>query len=199
MPDDSHLLNTLKSDQPDAALEELFELYADPIYRLALSLLGDPAAAEDVLQDTFLAVMTHIQEFEGRSKLGTWMYRIAYNFSQERLRRKQPDPLPEEDFSEEEGFSFSPQALIDWRWSPDDLLSDKEIRQILEEAIQKLPESLRVVFLLRDIEDLSTEETAEILRLSPGAVKVRLHRARLALREQLSGYFTERLSKGVQG
>jgi RNA polymerase sigma-70 factor (ECF subfamily) len=196
MPDDLHLLKALKSDKSEAALAELFELYANPVYRLAFNLVGDSAVAEDVLQDTFLAVMTHINEFEGRSRLGTWIYRIAYNFSQEHLRKKQPLPLPEEDFSEEEQ-SFIPQVLIDWRWAPDGLLSDKEAQKELETAIHKLPESLRMVFLLRDIEDLSTEETAEVLHLSPGAVKVRLHRARLELREQLSHYFSERLSKGV--
>src|SRR5512136_1096841 len=97
MSEETELVAALQSDQPEAALGLLFERYADRIYRLALGILGDPGSAEDVVQDTFLAALTHRQQFEGRSSLATWLYRIATNASLSRLRKRSPLPLPEED------------------------------------------------------------------------------------------------------
>jgi RNA polymerase sigma-70 factor, ECF subfamily len=183
-------LDTLRAGNPQA-VAALFEAYADRIYRLALSLLRDPAAAEDIVQETFLQAITHLDRFEGRSSLGTWLYRIAHNASVDRLRRRPEVPLPAE--ADDDAPVPMPQSLIDWAWTPEEILGDTEALGQVGAAVDRLPESLRVVFLLRDVERLSTEETAEALEISPGAVKVRLHRARLTLREALSGYFSERV------
>jgi RNA polymerase sigma-70 factor (ECF subfamily) len=193
--EEADLLVEFQSEHPEAALGMLFDQYADRIYRLAIGILGDPASAEDVVQDTFLSAIDHRMKFEGRSSLSTWLYRIATNASLSQLRKRSGEPLPDEDPVSEQEHRYSlPKEFIEWRWTPDQLLMDAELRQQLDNAIQKLPESLRVVFLLRDVQELSTEETADVIGISTGAVKVRLHRARLELREQLSEYLAE--SKG---
>lgn len=183
-------LDTLRAGDPQA-VAALFEAYADRVYRLALSLLRDPAAAEDIVQETFLQALTHLDRFEGRSSLGTWLYRIAHNASVDRLRRRVEEPLPAE--ADDDAAAPMPRSFIDWAWTPEEILGDSESLGQLRAAVDHLSETLRVVFLLRDVERLSTEETAEALGISPGAVKVRLHRARLTLREALSGYFSERV------
>jgi RNA polymerase sigma-70 factor (ECF subfamily) len=186
-------LRALQAGDP-AALAALFDTHADRLYRLALGLLRDPAQAEDVVQETFLAAITHLDRFEGRSSVGTWLYRIAYNASLGRLRRRAEDPLPaEEPEIDQDAGPPLPKAFVDWDFSPEQILADGEARQQVDRAIEALPESLRAAFILRDIEGLSTAEAGEILGLSEGAVKVRLHRARLALRERLSRYFAERI------
>lgn len=192
MPAEPDLLTALRAGDP-AALAALFEARADQLYRLALSLLRDPAEAEDVVQETFLKALTRLEQFEGRARLDTWLYRVAYNASLDRLRRRAPEPLPEDE-PEAEGGPL-PQVIVEWSLTPENRLLDAEARAMLETAIQALPATLRPVFLLRDIEGLSGEETAEALGLNAGVVKVRLHRARLALRERLSAYFGERLAQ----
>ena len=175
---------------PSALLAAWFEQYADGVYRLALGLLADPARAQDVVQQTFLSAFTHLEQFEGRASPSTWLYRIAYNAAQDELRRRGEDALPEEDAADaEEAPVPLPTALVDWRVDPARLLEDAEARLALDAAIAALPARLRAVFLLRDVEQLSTEAAAESLGVTPAAVKVRLHRARLALRESLSRRF----------
>ena len=188
---ENELLIRFQSSDPSSAIAELFETYADPIYRLAIQLLGDPAAAEDVVQETFISAITHRESFEGRSKLSSWLYRIAYNAAIGRLRARQTEPLPEEE-PDDESPAPMPHSLVDWNLTPEQLHQDSEAAEVLQKAILKLPMKYRVVFFLRDMEDQSTEQTAEVLGLTDTAVKVRLHRARLALREELSGYFEER-------
>ena len=192
MPAEPDLLTALRAGDP-AALAALFEARADQLYRLALSLLRDPAEAEDVVQETFLKALTRLEQFEGRARLDTWLYRVAYNASLDRLRRRVPEPLPEDEPEAEGG--LLPQVIVEWSLTPENRLLDAEARAMLETAIQALPATLRPVFLLRDIEGLSGEETAEALGWNAGVVKVRLHRARLALRERLSAYFGERLAQ----
>ncbi len=150
-------------------------------------------AAEDVVQETFLSAITHLDQFEGRSAVGTWLYRVAYNASLTRLREKPSEPLPADE--PEPGEPPLPRALVEWDLTPEEMLMDGEARGHLDAAIAVLPESLRATFLLRDVEGLSTLETAETLGISEGAVKVRLHRARLALRERLAEYFGERAAR----
>lgn len=185
------LLARFRSSDPSSALAELFEAYADPIYRLAMQLLGDPSSAEDVVQETFISAITHRETFEGRSKLSSWLYRIAYNAAMGRLRAKQEEPLPEDE-PDEESPAPLPRNLVDWNLTPEQLQQNSEAAEVMQAAIAALPMKYRVVFFLRDIEDQSTEQTAEVLGMTEAAVKVRLHRARLALREAVSDYFEER-------
>ncbi|MBZ0309695.1 MAG: sigma-70 family RNA polymerase sigma factor [Anaerolineae bacterium] len=185
MADESSLVIRLKQRDREA-LAEVFELYSDSIYQLALSLLHDEQVADEVVQNTFMALIEHIDTFEGRSSIGTWLYRVAYNEGMGRLRRVRPQV--ELDDSDDEQ-NIVPGKMIDWQTLPDALLSSLELQHEIQRAVQTLKPVLRAVFVLRDVEELSTDETAHVLGITPGAVKVRLHRARLALREQLSGYF----------
>lgn len=180
-------LLTALHQRDDTALTFLFERYADHIYRLALRLLNNETMADGVVQDTFMVVLEHIDSFEGRSSIGTWLYRIAYNNAVGRLRKMRPE-LELDDTTDS---LYIPEAFIDWETIPERTMSSSEVKTELDRAIATLNPTLRAVFLLRDVEELSTEETAHILGISEGAVKVRLHRARLALREQLAGYFAE--------
>ncbi len=192
MPSSTPSIESLRAGDPQA-LSQLFEIHADRVYRLAFGLLRERQAAEDVVQETFLAAMTHLDQFEGRSSLGTWLYRVAYNASLTRLRARPVDPLPADE--PEPGEPPLPRALVEWDLTPEEMLMDSEARGHLDAAIAALPESLRAAFLLRDVEGLSTLDTAEALGISEGAVKLRLHRARLTLREHLAGYFGERAAR----
>jgi RNA polymerase sigma-70 factor (ECF subfamily) len=176
-----------------AEFARLMDAYSTPIYRLALKMLADPQDAEDVLQTTFLKAFQHMREFEGRSSLSTWLYRIAANEALMFLRRKRPElPLDEEP---DEDQAPRPFRFADWGHLPERELLSGEAKKQSERAIQNLPEKLRIVFLLRDMQGLSIKETSAALNLSETAVKTRLLRARLNLREQLSAYFAERLSQ----
>jgi RNA polymerase sigma-70 factor (ECF subfamily) len=162
-----------------------FEAWGDRLYRLSLRLTGDPAAAEDVVQESFVKLMAGAERIEGRSRLATWLYRVATNASIDRLRDgKRTAPVPEED---EDGSLPLPTLLVDFL-SPEEMLRDAETRRALDEAIAALPPSLRAAFLLRDVEGLSTAEAAEALSVTETNLKVRLHRARLLLRERLSAF-----------
>jgi RNA polymerase sigma-70 factor, ECF subfamily len=192
MPDDTSLLQALQAGD-SSAFSTLFETYADRLYRLAMGLVQQPDEAEDVVQETFIKAITHLDQFEGRSNLGTWLYRVAYNASLDRLRQRVNDPLPDDGpYEEDETQLPMPELLVEWH-TPEDLVINEQDRLFLDQSIRQLPQTLRTVFVLRDIDELSTAETAEILGLSISAVKVRLHRARLELRETLAAYFTERL------
>jgi RNA polymerase sigma-70 factor (ECF subfamily) len=131
--------------------------------------------------------------FDGRSKVSTWLYRIATNEALMILRRKQPDFVSIDEPVETQEGEQEPVQIIDWCCLPENEFLSDETRVRLNAAVQTLPDNLRVVFLLRDISDLSTHEVAEVLGLSDTAVKTRLSRARLRLREELSGYFGERV------
>jgi len=167
----------------------MVERYSGTVYNLALRLMrNDPMEAEDVLQETFISAFRALDRFEGRSLLSTWLYRIAYNAALMRLRkRKLPTVSIDEPLTNEEGDPI-PRQLVDWSAVPDQVLLNNELRRALDTAVAALPATLRSVFVLRDIEGLSTAETAAILDLTQTNVKVRLHRARLALRERLSPY-----------
>lgn len=181
-----------------AEIVRLVEAYSGPIYRLGLRMLGNPQDAEDVLQNTFLNALTHISGFEGRSSLQTWLYRIAANEALMLIRRKKPaiDMVSAE--SEEESV-LRPSQFVDWSSLPEDQLLSGEGRQVIDRAISELPEPLRIVFILRDVEGLSIRETAEALNLTETNVKTRLLRARLNLREQLSVYYGNRLMREERG
>ncbi len=174
-----------------SACAECIERHSAGVYRVALRLTGNEAEAEDVVQETFLSAFKAIDKFEGRSGLATWLYRIAHNAALMRLRRARPDQVSVDD---EEVFGEGlpvPTQLHDWCCLPERDFESSEARVELERAIKDLPEKLRAVFVMRELEGLSTEETAEALDVSIDVVKVRLHRARLQLRERLAAYFTE--------
>ncbi len=186
------LLNKLQAGEP-LAFAQFVEENQSRVYNLALRMLNDPQEAEDVLQETFLNAYKALPEFQGRSSLSTWLYRIASNASLMRLRKKRPDTVyMDEPLTLDSGDNV-PRQLVDWSNLPEDELLSGEARHIMDVAVSELPEPLRIVFVLRDLEGLSTAETGEILGLSEGAVKTRLHRARLKLREALSSYYVERM------
>jgi RNA polymerase sigma-70 factor (ECF subfamily) len=166
-------------------------------------MLGNPQDAEDILQETFIKAFRHLKGFDGRSSLSTWLYRIASNEALMFLRKNRPEipfsDIPREEDAETE---YEPAQFNDWSHLPEDEILSSESRAVLDEAIQHLPESLRIVFILRDIEGLSIRETGEALDLTETTVKTRLLRARLRLRDELSFYYGERSrkrSKNVRG
>jgi RNA polymerase sigma-70 factor (ECF subfamily) len=175
-----------------AEFSRLVETYYNPVYRLALRMTADARDAEDVLQNTFLQALQHVAQFEGRSSLSTWLYRIAANEALMMLRRRKPE-VSIDDEPDDEAEAPHPIQIVDWGSVPEDQLLSGEGRKHLDAAIRRLPDNLRIVFSLRDLQDLSIKETAEALNLTETAVKTRLLRARLHLREQLSAYYAERI------
>jgi len=172
----------------------MVDTFSGPLYRLALRMLGNEPDAQDVLQNTFLKAFQHIREFEGRSKLSTWLYRIASNEALMMVRKRRPETNFTDTVQEQDEDQIrDPVQFTDWCCLPEDEYLTSESRAALDRAVQRLPETLRIVFILRDIEGLSIQETSQALGLSETAVKTRLLRARLRLREELSSYFGERL------
>lgn len=186
------LLEKLRTGDP-FAFAQFVEDNQRQVYNLALRMLNNPQEAEDVLQETFLSAYKALPGFEGRSSLSTWVYRIASNASLMRLRKRHPETVSVDEPLLVDGGDSLPRQLVDWSILPEDELLSAESRRVMDQAVSELPEALRIVFILRDLEGLSTLETGEIVGLSEGAVKTRLHRARLRLREKLSAYFAERL------
>ena len=181
-----------------AAFAQLVETYSNPIYRLALKILNDPQDAEDVLQETFIKAYRSLPDFEGRSSVSTWLYRIAVNEALMIVRKRHPEvPIADEAGDEEDETIEKPVEIVNFCCLPERELLSAEARKFLDKAVSQLPENLRVVFLLRDVEGLSIQETAEALKLSEANVKIRLLRARLHLREALSGYFGEHMPQEV--
>lgn len=181
-----------------AEFARLVDAYSSPIYRLGLRMLGTPQDAEDVLQNTFLNVLTHLSTFEGRSSLSTWIYRIAANEALMLIRKKKPEVNIERSEDAQAGDNdedLLPTQFIDWSALPENELLSGESQKYLDSAIQTLPESMRIVFVLRDVEGLSIKETADALNLTETNVKTRLLRARMLLREQLSTYYGERIAR----
>lgn len=191
--DELSCLEAMRRGDP-SCLGDFFEAWGDRLYRLALRLTQDPAAAEDVVQDAFLKLMRGADRIEGRSSLATWLYRVAYNASLDRLREKKAlVPVPED---EEEGARLALKAAVaPFPRSPEAMLLDAETRRALEQAIAALPHPLRAAFLLRDVEGLTTAEAAEALGLTETNLKVRLHRARLELRERLAASLAGRTTR----
>src|SRR3979411_2029552 len=178
----------------DAAFEELVRRYDRNVFRIAQHITQNREDAEDVVQDAFLKAYSNLHQFQGQSKFYTWLVRIAVNEALMGLRRRRPErmvSLDEEVKTEEDSL---PREVADWSPNPEQQYNQAELRDILTRTIQGLPPSFRTVFVLRDKEGLSTEETAEALGLSIPAVKSRLLRARLQLRERLNRYFRKKTS-----
>ncbi len=177
----------------ERAFRRLVERYEPKVYRLALKMMREPQDAEDVLQETFINVFRHLDSFRGDAEFSTWIYRIATNASLMKLRSKKPVASLDEPVDAEE--ETLPRELTDWSATPEEMLLSRETRAQMELALARLPETLRTVFVLRDVEGLNVEETARVLDISQANVKTRLHRARLALREQLAAYFAEQTAR----
>jgi len=183
--DESVLVTEAKAGSYEA-FEELVTRYEKKIYRLGLNLTGNPEDAEDMLQETFLKAYEHLPNFREDSRFYTWIVRIAINQGLMKLRkRRSSKEVQMEDISNDDG-EVIPRDFADWRPNPEQVLARTELETILQNAARSLPMTFRTVFFLRDVEGLSTEETAEMLNLTEGAVKARLFRARLRLREELS-------------
>lgn len=186
------LLAGLRAGQ-GAAFRRLVDCHSAQVYAVALRLLGDEQEAEDVLQETFLHAFRSVARFEGRSQLSTWLYRIATNAALMRLRKRRPEVAFSLDEPGDDEAGPPGRYLVDWSALPGEQLLSAEARAEMDRAVADLPETLRSAFVLRDIQGLSGDETAEALGITVQAVKTRLHRARLALRDRLSDYFVERV------
>lgn len=176
-----------------SAFAKLVDQNSEYIYRLGLKMLGNPQDAEDVLQETFIKAFNNIDGFEGRSKLSTWLYRIAVNEALMLLRKRKSGITHINEGLELENGDILPRQIIDWCCLPEKELMSSESRQYIQEAVQTLSDANKAAFLLRDVEGLSTRETAAVLDISESAVKVRLMRARLQLREELTHFFANRI------
>ena len=172
-----------------AAFNELVQRYQRKIFRLAKHITQNDEDAEDVLQETFLKAFEHLGGFQGQSKFYTWIVRIAVNESLMKLRKRKSDRTVPLDEPVDTGEDTVVREIAVWDEDPEQQYSQEELRGILDEAVQGLRPVFRTVFVLRDIEEMSTEETAEALGISVPAVKSRLLRARLQLREKLTRLF----------
>ena len=173
----------------DTAFTELLTRYERKIYRLAKNITQNDEDAEDVMQEAFLKAYSHLDSFQGNSKFYTWIVRIAVNESLMKLRKRKSDKLVSLDEQVDTGEDMVLREIAVWEDNPEAQYSQEELRGILDKSVESLAPIFRSVFVLRDIEDLSTEETAEALGISIPAVKSRLLRARLQLREKLTRLF----------
>jgi RNA polymerase sigma-70 factor, ECF subfamily len=172
---------------------KLVEVHSDKIYRLALKMLGNAQDAEDILQETFIKAYNHIDGFEGRSKITTWLYRIAVNESLMLLRKRKGVLIDIDAGIETDDGEVMPRQIVDWCCLPEKELLSSETRKTINQAIETLSDANRAAFLLRDVEGLSTREASEVLDISESALKVRVLRARMALQEELTEYFTYKM------
>jgi len=165
---------------------ELIQPYELSVYRMALSFMKNETEAEDVAQEAFLRALRDLANFRGESKFSTWLISITLNEARRRLRRQSTVRMESLDDPPEEGGKVSPALLRDWREIPSEALERREVRTLLQKAIEQLSPIYREVLVLRDIEELSIEETAGLLAISISSVKVRLHRARIMLQKELA-------------
>lgn len=194
---DEKLVRELKAGKEEA-FNQIVENYQRKIYALAFNLTRNPMDAQDVAQDVLLSIFKKIDTFQGKSAFSSWVYRITLNAAYMKLRNRKKDPAVslDEMLPAFNNSGFQQEKLLDWSENTDSLLFSNETRKIIEQAVDQLPEKEKVVFLLRDVEELSTERVGEILDLTIPAVKSRLHRARLFLRKKLSHHFEEYTARG---
>lgn len=188
---DSELIAAINTGQV-GRFQELVERYQVKLYNFGLKMCGDRSDAEDMVQDTFLNVFKYLKDFRYETKFRNWLYRIATSTCIKRRRKSKY--APERELSLDEFLPQDEADIVDtvpqWAAQPLTQVLNEELSRRLKAAIIELPDKYRLVLVLRDVEGFSTAETADILNLSTANVKVRLHRARLALREDLKGYFT---------
>lgn len=186
--DDLDLVNASKNGDI-AAFEQLVKRYDRRLLRIAQSVTHNNEDSEDAVQEAFLKAFQNLDQFRGDSQFSTWLIRITLNQSLMKLRKQRPtrEVSLDEDSRTDEG--MLPREVVDWAPNAEQLYGVSELRNILVKTIEELQPSLRTVFMLQDVEGLSSIETAEVLNLSQSAVKSRLWRARLQLRERLNQYF----------
>lgn len=189
--DDEHLLVAAAKRGDNAAFEELVSRYERKVFRLTMNITGNREDAQDAAQDAFLKAYTHLNGFQGDSRFYTWLVRIAANEALMRLRKRRPGQFSLDEPVDGGESDLLPREIEDWRPSPEQDYAQAEMQAILSGTIEKLHPNLRVVFVLRDIEELSTQETADALGISVSAVKARLLRGRLQLREKLNRYLRQ--------
>lgn len=169
------------------ALAQLVSKYEKTVYSFAFKICRNKDKAEHTMQETFLSVIKSLYQFDGKSKFSTWLYRIVVNHC---LMMARSDPHKDKFYStDDDELSFEEPEVKHWADIPEERVLNDELKQLMDEAISKLPPDYKIVFLLRDVEGLSTQETADTLGLTVPAVKSRLHRARLFLRNELKPYF----------
>ena len=182
---DLEIVERVRNGETDA-FEELVRKHGRRVYRSLVGILGSAEEAEDALQDAFLKAFQHLPNFEARSRFSTWLVRIAINTGLQRLRsRKEVDSL------DEENEEFRPRNIQAWTDTPEEFYSREELRRLVEKEVMKLPLKYRVALVLRDLEELSTEEAAAALGLSIPGLKARILRGRLMLRESMVPYFSK--------
>jgi RNA polymerase sigma-70 factor (ECF subfamily) len=191
-PSDEELVTRARA-RDLGAFEQLIDRHQERLYRVAMRLLRNENDAREVLQDALLSAWQNLDSFAGRAQFGSWIYRVTVNAALMLLRTRRRRPtVSVEDLAPgalDAAIGASHDTGSDWSKRPDEQLQSGELKEHIEVALDQLPEILRVVFVLRDVEGMSTEETAEILDITIPTVKTRLHRARLALREAISRYF----------
>jgi RNA polymerase sigma-70 factor (ECF subfamily) len=177
------------------AFDELVRRYQNKVYRLSYKILRHEEDAAESLQDAFLSAYRGLHAFKVEATFSTWLYRIATNAALMKIRKRRPNHVSLEQSA---GDDNAPLQIRDWSAQPAEELLTRETREVMEEGVRALSTELRTVFVLRDIEGLSSAEAAEVLGLSVAAVKSRLHRARLALRERLNRYFSGRAIRSAR-
>ena len=192
---DEELVNLYTKTGNENAFNEIVSRYANKIYGFALRITRNSSDAEEVFQEVFLTLTKKLDTFRGESKFSSWLYRVTVNASYMYLRsqKKHESNISLENYYpyDEKGTLMGRVMEKDWSSRPDIIIFSNEALKIIDKSINELPESYRTVFHLRDVEGLSNEEVADILEISIPAVKSRLHRARLFLRDRLSDYFHE--------
>ncbi len=179
---------------------QLIRPYERRVYAMAFGILQDATEAEDVAQETMLKAFIHLKQFRGDARFSTWLTRVAINEARMRIRKRHMEimkPIESPGPMDDDG-DLAPKDYTDWREIPSEELERKEVREYLFRALAALDQKYREVFVLRDMEQLSILETAEVVGISPGAVKTRLLRARLMLREALAPGMTEGAGAGVR-
>ncbi len=189
--EDEHQLVAAAKSGDVTAFEELVSRYERKIFRLTMNITRNREDAEDAMQDAFLKSYSHLKDFQGDSRFYTWLVRIAANEALMRLRKRRPNQFSLDEPVAGEEDDLMPRELQDWGPGPEQRFAQTEMRGILSSVIEELEPEYRMVFVLRDIEELSTEDTASVLKLSIPAVKSRLLRARLKLRQKLNRYFQQ--------
>lgn len=196
--DEAHLVERARGGD-FLAFESLVHRTEGRTYHHLLRMIGNPEDAKDLLQETYFSAYRNLKSFKGDSAFSTWVYRIATNFALMRLRKKNPEMVGLEEIVIPTHEELKSRTISDWVIDPREAVLQTEVREVLDQAIQALPPTYRAVVILRDVEGLNTEETAEVLEISEGAVKTRLHRARIHLREALSPYFEREGGPAAKG